>query len=45
MQLAHLEAHVTQKELKQKILKEYLEMNKHIWVYNIKMDLKETGFL
>jgi hypothetical protein len=40
-----LEASMTQKELKQKILKRYLKINMRIWDDNIKMYVKETRFV
>jgi hypothetical protein len=39
-----LEARMTQKELKKKILKDYLEINMRIW-NNIKMDIKGYSFV
>ena len=34
---------MAQKELWEKILKEYLEINMRMWDGNIKMDIKENG--
>ena len=45
IEVARLEARMTQKELNLKLLKEYKEINMYLWDDNIKMDIKETSFV
>ena len=44
MELADLEARMTKKGLKHKILKDYLEISMQIWDDNIKLFIKGTSF-
>ena len=45
MDLTLPEAHMTQKDLKHKILNGYLEIDICLWDGNIKMDVKEISFV